>query len=221
MNEPTPIIPAVIEPSKEWIERRDSSLAMAATFDTIESGSQAEAAMQIVAEMGKLGKALKEARLKVTRRYDEAKRKVMNHEKELALTIDAERDRLKAIATKYITEQKRIQAEERRRQEERAAQQAMDEAAMQDAAAAFGFDVEAMSARTAVDIPAKAEAKVAGARVVTRYDWEVMNPAEVPHELCSVDPRKVRAHIDYCRKMGRHIAIPGIMITARESVESR
>jgi hypothetical protein len=216
------LLPAVIEPSAEWLQQRDECLAIAATFDAVESDSQAAHAMEIVGTLGKLGKALREVRLGLTRPLDEAKRALTNHEKELAADYEGARRRLKDMCTTWATEQERLRQEAKRMDDERRAQAEVDRQATQDAMDAFGVEMGVDAMHPAPAAPARpGPVKVAGARVVVRYDWEIVNAAEVPHELCSVDAKKVRAHIEYCRKMDRKPEIPGIRIDEKRSVEGR
>lgn len=115
---------------KDWIATRDDLLTAAAAIIEIADGDAYTTATEQVAKLRKHRKELADHRLTITRRLDDVKRDLMTQEKKLGDRLDAEENRLKALAGDYATRiaREREEAERARREAEAAAALAAEQA---------------------------------------------------------------------------------------------
>ena len=228
--------------AKEWLAKRDNTVAQAKAITKVTNDEELEIAGKIETSCKKQAKALSEIRLKLTRPLDEAKKTIMEREKELVKPLNDEQTRINKLTTAYATELARKAEEERRRREEAeraaaeaqlAAEQAAQEAAEKaaQANAAFGIASAPVPATPAPVPPAVPLPTItttgphtSSNRFVEKWDFTIVNANAVPRELCSPDEAKIRALLATKKAEGYkadQIKIEGVSITSSMKVYAR
>lgn len=212
----------VLSQQEQWMRGRATLLDQAAVVTRVEDDEQLSFAGHVQTAIAKHIKALEAERKRVTRPIDDVKREIMKQEKGLRADLEHHLARIKALNDDYATRQAAAAAEERRRQEEALNQQRLAAAAEQQRVTEmFGDGAVLRDVPVAVPEPVAEKPRTDGARIVKRWMWVVMRPELVPSEYLSVDEAKVRAHVQYCERMGREPEIPGVSFSAKMSVESK
>lgn len=207
--------------TKDWISRRDLLLGQARAITVAGCEADVVGITAIQGNMGKHRAALKADRMVVTRQIDAVKTQVMDLEKELAADLDVEKSRLQKLASDFVTQQRQAAAEAERKRvdaEREAASAAMDHA--EHATSMFGCGVDPALA-IAPAAPVAQPMKVAGARVVTRWDCEVIDPNAVPHALMTFNKSAALKLIRAQAANGGTPQISGLRITSSQQVQSR
>lgn len=209
----------------EWLAKRDAVLVIAGQVSAVESEGQLEHAGRVQTDIANLVKEIERKRLDITRPLDDVKKQIMAAEKDMTANLNAELDRIKRMNNAYATkkaleaqaEQRRVDELNRLEQAKAAelARKAQDEA---DVKAASAQSIFGAAAVTTAQVQAQApvvpqvqyctttRAPQASANTI-RMEWkfEVLDSEKVPRELCSVDEKKIRAHLTYQKSMGVNI----------------
>lgn len=226
MSELITIEPASIQ-TQEWLARRDLLLDQASSITACGNESDCVSIAAIQGSLGKHVKVLHEDRMKLTRQIDAAKKQCIALEKDLIATLDAEKQRLQALTSAYVTEQRRREEQARKEAEERARQEAAEVAEHADERAKlaqnlFGAGFDPQLAASPPTVPTfSAPQKIAGARVVTRWFCEVVDPAKVPAALMTFNKSAAMKAIKGQAAQGQTPEIPGLRIWSENQVQSR
>jgi TolA-binding protein len=209
----------------EWLAKRDAVLVLAGQVTAVESEGDLERAGKIYTDVATLVKELEKKRLDITRPLDDVKKQIMSAEKDMTAKLTSEQDRIKRMNNAYATKKmQEAQAEQRRVDELNRIEQA-NAAELQrkaqeeaDAKAATAQSIFGAQAVTTAQVQAQApvvpqvqycttvEAPRASANTIrTEWKFEVLDSEKVPRELCTVDEKKIRAHLTYQKSMGANI----------------
>jgi len=74
---------------------------------------------------------------------------------------------------------------------------------------------------TPIQPPPTGKVHTGANRMVKVYDFNVVDPSAVPPQFCSVDEKKIRAHVKYCKGMEQEPKIDGVIFTSRVDVQAR
>lgn len=216
----------------KWVQDRDALLDQFSGLAAVESDAALDLAGALLADGKKHLRALEKARKEATDPLDQIKKALMAQERELGNPLLAEIDRTQRLADEYATAKARA-AEEARRAAERAAAEAAAKAAADDearrakAADVFGeaaaeqVAIPDVSAVVPVSLPPPPPPRAEGSRMVTRWSFQVVDPAKVPREFFTVDETKIRAWMNYQVKLGNQApTLPGVAFTSTVSVEA-
>lgn len=193
----------------EWMEQRENVVRTAGAITSVTRQIDLDSATEADAAIKSLLKELEKKRKAVTSKLDAAKKQIMAQEKELAEPLTKQHERLEGMINGYVAEQMR-----KRREQEEAAQRAIAESAVQ-ADADDPFGVGAAPAPAPVPFVATEAPKSDSATFVERIAFEVVNEAEVPRQFLSVDDKKIRAYLEYQKKLGftaDQIIIAGVRV---------
>lgn len=209
----------------EWLAKREVVLGLAGKVSAVETEGQLEYAGRVQTDIANLVKEIEKKRLDITRPLDDVKKQIMAAEKDMTAKLNAELERIKRMNNAYATKKmQEAQAEQRRvdelnRQEQaKAAELARKAQEEADAKAATAQSIFGAAVVTAAQVQAQApvvpqmqycttvEAPKTSANTI-RMEWkfEVLDSEKVPRELCSVDEKKIRAHLTYQKSMGANI----------------
>jgi hypothetical protein len=199
------LIPAENLVSKQKQQDAVDLILAAAEIKAVSNSDENCRAAESVVAMRKFSKDLSTERLAITRRFDDAKKIVMDFFASITAPLDSEIDRLQRLGANFIQlENKRIAAEEQKRREEfeaaQRAQFALDDAARK--AAASGNIVQTMLAnrkleaakanvQEIIQTPEPVLEKARGQTTKQVLKWEVLdlmllvknNP-----QLCKIEP---------------------------------
>ena len=212
----------------EWVSARDNLITQATSITQVTNEDEFEKAGTIQTQGTKLLKKLEAARKNVTAPIDDLKKSIMAKEKELRKNIEAEVNRIRALTNAYATEQARKAEAERRRIEEAERKYAEMQVASEEAKAAdpFGFNETPAVPAAAPYIPQPTvqTAHSSSNRVVEKWDFVVVDAAQVPRPFLSVDETKIRAFLNAKKAEGYkadQISVAGLKISASMQVYSR
>jgi len=158
---------------------------------------------------------------------DALKKQCIAEEKSLIADLEAEKSRLQTMASEFVTEQRRRQEAARREAEERARQEAAEAAEKADERAAlaqelFGakFDPSLAPELPAVPVFTPPET-IAGARVVTQWHVELIDPAKVPAGLMKFNQSAALKLVRAQAAQGQTPEISGLRVWSTNQVQSR
>jgi len=155
-------------------------------------------------------KALEQERKAITVQLDEVKKAVMAKEKLMASPLLDEHARLTKLATDYIRlQQEKAEAARRAREEEEAQIASM----MEDAEAA-GIPL-VMPPVSASNVPPVSEPKSTATNTQEYYDFEIVDPVQVPRDFCIPENMLIRNYLNSQKKLGmkvEQITIPGVRV---------
>lgn len=191
----------------EWMEQRENVVRAAGGITSVTRQIDLDNATEADAAIKSLLKELEKKRKAVTSKLDAAKKQIMAQEKDLAAPLTEQHERLERMINAYVAEQMR-----KRREQEEAAQRAIAESAVKaDADDPFGLG----AAPAPVPFVATEAPKSDSATFVERLAFEVVNESEVPRQFLSVDEKKIRAFLEYQKKLGftaDQIIIAGVRV---------
>lgn len=187
----------------------------------------------------KIVKTINEARKSYTSKLDEEKQLIMSQEKILVRPIEEALAKAKQMTDEYLAERQRIAEEARRKaleeaqKQAEAARKAEEEAQKQaEAARALGIPVEPVNAYAPNNLPTTSltPAEVSslsaldgiGARV--SWDFEIVNPYDLPRCLLSPNIALIKAEIATLKKSGMKIEdvhVPGLRVYAKTTTVIR
>jgi hypothetical protein len=160
------------------------------------------------------------------RRAHELHKSLTTKRKHALDAIQGEVDRLKRSLGAYV--ERRDAAQRRREREaEAAAKREADARAAAEAAAlekagqpelAAAVLEEAIAAPAPVIVLPPATPKVAGVSTVESYSFEIVAEGLVPRDLCSPDPKKIRARVESLKLAAK---IPGVRVFRADQVRVR
>lgn len=168
-------------------------------------------------------KALTEKRLEVTRPLDEAKRNVMAWFKgpldRLATAESGLKRKVADYQAREAEARRKAQAEaeeKARKARERLEARAAKAEASGKVEKALELHMEAAAQHAAPVVPPPTKAE--GVSTVTRWVFEVTNPAEVPREFLTVDEKKIRGVV---QALKGETNIPGVRVWPEQSVRAK
>lgn len=227
MSELVTIDPAELQ-TAEWLAKRDKLLADAECLLSCTSDADVATLTQVQGELGRHAKVLHNDRMKLTRQIDGLKKQLIAREKELIANLVAEKDRLQGMASSFVTKQRQAAEKARREAEERAREAAIEAAEKADERAQLaadifggGFDPQLAATTAAPAVPAFEPAKIAGTRTVTRWHFELVDPAKVPAALLILNTKAINAQIRALVAQGQTPEISGLRIWSTQQVQSR
>lgn len=212
---------------QEWLEKRDSLLNTSSKITEVNSTESLEVSGATQALIGKHIKELAAERLAVTRPIDDVKKQIMASEKELVKSLESEMTRIKKLNDDYATEQYRL-AQIRQQEQLKAAAEAQrkidEQQAELMAGNPFGDSAEFAPLDEVLTIPHIETEKpptLANNRTVTRWSFEIIDPANVQREFCKPDESLIRTWMNYQVKLGNTPELPGVVFNSKISVEGR
>lgn len=206
----------------QWLERRNTLLQSASSIQSVESDADLSRAGTIQTEINKHIKALGNARLELTRKLDAVKKDIMNQERDMAADLSAELARIKRLNDAYATRlAAEAEAERRRQQDVERERQAAEAAKQIKAQELFGAEATVTPEPSPAPYVEPEKPKLENNRMRKRWTFTVINDTAVPREFLSINEQAIRAHINYCDKIGKDPVIPGVAFVAHMSVESR
>ncbi len=209
-----------LQQEAKWMLTRGVLLDESKAVEKVDSDSALDVSGSIQTRIQKHIKSLGKHRLELTRPIDALKKDIMAQEKKLKTDLDAELARLKSMNDAYATAVYEKQEADRLKAEEKAAAEIEDQ--QQTAEDVFGAGVEFDDNFTPpVVIPEVVKPTASNNRTVIRWNFQVVDPAQVPREFLSVDEKKIRSHVTYKTKMNETPTIPGVNFQKHVSVESR
>jgi len=199
---------------KEWIEARDQLISQAQTHTQVATDDDLNAAGKLQTTMAKTIKALGKLRLAKTSPANVWIKALIAKEKDLVSPLVVEVHRIKAMNSEYATKKAREAEEERKRIEAEDAERAMDAIAhAEETGEEFRPDMVTSGHKPTGKISTDAN------RIVERWHFEITNSAAVPRELCSPDPKKIRAYVAANKDQAKFT--PGVKVWATQEVEAR
>lgn len=212
----------------DWMATRDQLLRQAEAVTTVRCQDDLERAGALQSALSKHEKALHRHRLGLTRLLDDAKKQLICKERELCSDIVVEKERLRlansAYATALAEEAKRKAAVlEARRRMAIEAQVARQQENESKAKRFFGRDAT-VHAPVIPPPPATVVTNTVTSnanRMVKRIRFDVVDESRVPREYLTVDPKKIRAAVNYRKKLGMALEIPGVRIWEDVDVQSK
>lgn len=215
-----PKFQTLTEIAAKWIEDRDKLVFEAGTVAKVDSDHDLEIAGGIQTSIQKHLKALEKHRKELTAPLDDLKKQIMAQEKELAGPLQTNLDRLKGMNDTYATKKAAEAEAARQRMIEEQAARMMKEPEPVAADNPFGNEVT-FEPEPVQLAPLPSGPRASNNRMVTRYDFEILAPNQVPREFCTVDESKIREYIKMSIKLNREPEIPGVNFIKRVSVEAR
>lgn len=212
---------------EEWLATRDSLLNTSSKITEVNSTESLEVSGATQALIGKHIKELAAERLAVTRPIDDVKKQIMASEKELVKSLESEMTRIKKLNDDYATEQHRL-AQIRQQEQLKAAAEAQrkidEQQAELMAGNPFGDSAEFAPFDEVLTVPRIEKEKpptLANNRTVTRWSFEIIDPANVQREFCKPDESLIRTWMNYQVKLGNTPELPGVVFNSKISVEGR
>lgn len=212
---------------EEWLATRDSLLNTSSKIIEVNSTDALEVSGATQALIGKHIKELAAERLAVTRPIDDVKKQIMASEKELVKSLESEMTRIKKLNDDYATEQYRL-AQIRQKEQFKAAAEAQRKIDEQQAELMadnpFGDSAEFAPLDEVLTIPHIETEKpptLANNRTVTRWSFEIIDPANVQREFCKPDESLIRTWMNYQVKLGNTPELSGVVFNSKISVERR
>ena len=214
----------------EWLAKRAKLVQGMGKITEVNSQEQLDVAGSLQTKAGKLIKALAKERLGLTRPLDAMKKEIMEQEKAMISQLQAEMERVKRINSAYATrvaaeaeaERQRIQAEEQAKAEAEMAKQQTEAEKVREM---FGDDVEIMQEPVKVEPPAAplptGKVKSSANKMVTRWEFDIVDSACVPREFCTVDERKIRAYLKAQTTLGKDPSIEGVRFSKFVDVQAK
>lgn len=218
----TPAPVTLQETAKKWIVERDALVSEAKSIEKVESDTELDVSGGVQTSIQKHIKVIGKYRLDLTRPLDELKKQIMDQEKELVAPLETEITRIKRLNDAYATKLAQEAEAARQRAIEEQAQRAMDAAKEPEPESnPFGDEVVFEDEPIAPPVFIPAGPKTSNNRMVTRYEFQVIAPNQVPREYCTVDESKIREYIKLSIRLNREPEIPGVVFNKKISVEAR
>lgn len=219
--------PASLEmQAAKWIEKREKILTDAAAIEKVESAHDLEISGGVQSALEKHIKTLSKRRLELTRPLDKTKKNIMDQEKAMVADLTKEQVRIKKMNDTYATKAEEDRQAVIQAQREAEAATTIQEAEAQNAepetSSAFGgVELAPAPVKAPVFTPPPLKIKTTHNRQVTRYDFQIIDPNQVPRQFCSVDEKKIRAYIAYQKQIKQEPVITGVVFSKLVSVESK
>lgn len=201
----------------KWLSNRNTLIADAENIAAVNSDSDLDVSSAVYTRISKHISALEKFRKSITAPIDDLKKQIMNQEKAFRADLEAHAARIKRMNDAYATTKYDREQAERQAAIDRMAHDGVS--AYNAAIDLFGPGVDIVEEGTL--IPNARKATVSDGRTVIRWEFEVIDPNQVPREFLSVDETKIRGYRDYQVKIGNIPEIPGVKFTRNVSVESR
>jgi hypothetical protein len=215
-----PTIITLAQKAEKWIKERDLLIEESATVKAVDTDAQLEISGGIQTSIQKHIKAIEKHRKDLTAPLDDLKKQIMNQEKELVAKLQDELARLKGMNDTYATKKAAEAEAARQRMIEEQAARMMKEPEPVAADNPFGNEVT-FEPEPVQLAPLPTGPRASNNRMVTRYDFEILAPNQVPREFCTVDESKIREYVKMSIKLNREPEIPGVNFIKRVSVEAR
>lgn len=190
----------------------EKTMSKAHMVQTIETRDQYAEAGELVKALNGFIKTVSDQRKELTAPLDAAKKSLTSQEKAITSPIMEEMARIKDTMAQYKEEEeRRIFAEETARREAEA------DAAMSAIIGIHGGSLTAQPILPTVELAAKSD----GATSVKTWDFEITEPEQVPRQFCTPDPKKIRAWMEYFKKIGtpiENVVMPGIKVFSKTTI---
>lgn len=207
-----------LEKESKWLANRGKLLEDARGITTVNNDNELQVSGAVQTRIQKHVKALEKHRKELTEPLDALKKQIMAQEKDMKASLETEALRLKAMNDSYATRMYEAQEAARKAAQQAAAEVTMS--AQQEAENIFGAGVVFDESFTP-PVPEVVKPTTTTNRTVIRWEFEVVDPNQVPREFLSVDESKIRKYRDYQVQIGNTPEIPGVKFDKKVSVESR
>ena len=202
----------------DWISTRNSLVAELAKFKKVASDTDLEQAGSLQTKAAKHLKMLEEIRTEAKAPALAFGREIDSQAKVMRKTLEAEVARIKTLNSAYATELARKAEEERKRIQEEEAQKALErESAEAETFGGLVIERPEEAPRSLPDVKPKTDNNM----FVEVWEHQIIDEKLIPDQFKVVDEKKIRAHVQYCKKMGMEPEIAGVRVIKRMDVRSK
>lgn len=205
----TPEAMARLKEIKEAVEYAEEQTAIA-TKITIKDDASNQAAADVVVNLAKTSRVVEDLRKYYTDPLEKAKKGIIAVFKQLGADAAGQEDRLRKELGEYY------QQKENKRREDEAKRIAADQEAQRKARALGRAAPKPIASAPAPEVAKTTEAENGSAGVSLYWGFDLVTPAAVPRQYCTVDEKLIRQAVaDGVRE------IPGVFISERPRVAVR